>query len=93
VVLAKNCATQSTNRDSKEFGMSQRMRKLVGTIALLLLIIVYALVIMVLAAAVLPYANKWLYPVFYAVAGVAWVPLAGPIVAWMHGGRRDELET
>jgi hypothetical protein len=72
--------------------MTQRMRKLVGTVALLVLITVYALVVMMLVTTVFPNMAKWLQPFFYAVAGVAWVPLAGLIVGWMHGGVRDEAE-
>jgi Protein of unknown function (DUF2842) len=73
--------------------MSQRTRKLFGTLALLVLLTVYALLVMVLAAMVLPQVNKWLQLVFYAVTGLAWVPVAGLIVSWMHGGRRDAQET
>ncbi len=70
--------------------MSQRTRKLFGTVALLVLITVYALLVMVLSAMILPQLHKWMHVFFYAVAGLAWVPLAGMIIAWMHGGRRDE---
>jgi len=49
-------------------------------------IIVYVLLAMVVAAAVLPRAGGFLQFVYYAVAGLAWVPPAGWIISWMHRG-------
>jgi Protein of unknown function (DUF2842) len=69
--------------------MSQRTRKLLGTLALLAVIILYALLVMVFVATVLPRLGPWGQLVFYAVAGLAWVPAAGWIIGWMHGGRID----
>jgi Protein of unknown function (DUF2842) len=70
--------------------MRQRTRKLFGTMALLLWITVYALLVMVLAAMVLSQVSKWLQPFFYMAAGFAWVPPAILIVSWMHGGTTEE---
>jgi chromate transport protein ChrA len=70
--------------------MSQRTRKLVGTVALLALIIVYSLVAMVVASALLAKFGTLGRTLVYLVAGLAWVPLAMLIVSWMHGGRQDE---
>jgi hypothetical protein len=64
--------------------MSTRMRKLVGTILLLVLVTVYVLVAIVVAGAVLPEANKAIELVFYAIAGLAWVLPAGLLVRWMQ---------
>ena len=69
--------------------MRQRTRKLVGTVALLLLVAVYALLMTGLAAAILPNAGQLTQLVYYAVAGLAWVPPAAMIVSWMHGGATD----
>jgi hypothetical protein len=67
-----------------------RTRKLIGTVGLLALITVYALVVMGLIATVFPRLDRWALPFLYAFAGIAWVPLAGAILNWMHRGRPDE---
>jgi len=64
--------------------MSTRIRKLMGTILLLVLVAVYALVAVVVAGAVLPEASKATELAFYAVAGLAWVLPAGLLIRWMH---------
>lgn len=64
--------------------MSVRTRKLVGTILLLVVLIIYALVVMLAAVAVLPDGGKIVELVFYAVAGVAWVLPAGYLIKWMY---------
>jgi protein-S-isoprenylcysteine O-methyltransferase Ste14 len=67
-----------------------RTRKLIGTVALLALIVVYCLLVMGLIATVFPQMHRWVLPFLYAAAGIAWVPLAGAILNWMHRGRPDE---
>lgn len=65
-------------------GLGLRTRKLLGTVYLLLLITVYSLLVIGAVATVYPQIpNAALAAVFYMVAGLAWVPLAMPIVAWM----------
>jgi hypothetical protein len=59
-------------------------RALFGTMALVVLMIVYVLAAMLLAAAVLPRAGRVAEFVYYAVAGLAWVPAAGLIIKWMY---------
>jgi len=63
--------------------MKIRTRKLLGTIALLLLLVVWSLVGM--AAPQMPsLANSRLFQaIFYVVAGIGWVLPAMPIVSWM----------
>ncbi len=63
--------------------MTIRTRKFLGTIALLVLVVVWAL--MGMAAAQMPWlANSGLaQAVFYVVAGLGWVLPAMPIVSWM----------
>jgi hypothetical protein len=64
--------------------MRARTRKLVGTVVLLLILIVYALAVMVAASAVLPGGSKIVELAFYAVAGVAWVLPAAYLIKWMY---------
>lgn len=59
-------------------------RKLVGTLMLLTLVIVYVVLARDLALIVLPNAGAMIQFLYYAVAGLAWVPLAAWIISWMH---------
>jgi hypothetical protein len=64
--------------------MPQRMRKLIGTVVLLVFLACYSLLAMALAAAVLPGAGGLMQFVYYAVCGLAWVLPAGVLVRWMQ---------
>jgi Protein of unknown function (DUF2842) len=63
--------------------MSVRTRKLIGTVALLVLVSVWGLFAMALAQSVLTDINGLVAAIFYAVAGLGWVLPAMPIVSWM----------
>jgi hypothetical protein len=63
--------------------MPLRIRKLIGTVMLLLFITFYSLVVMVLATATLPQTGKIAEFFLYMIAGLLWVPPAGLIVRWM----------
>lgn len=64
--------------------MTIRMRKLVGTIALLVLITVYALLALAVAIVLqVRQANHLVEVIYYVVAGLLWVLPAGLIVKWM----------
>ena len=69
--------------------MSIRARKLIGTVALLLLATVWALLAMALAQSVLTDINGFVAAIFYVVAGLGWVLPAMPIVSWM--ARLDKI--
>jgi len=63
--------------------MTIRTRKFIGTIALLVLVVVWSLAGM--AAAQMPMiANSgWLQAIYYVVVGLGWVLPAMPIISWM----------
>ncbi len=64
--------------------MTMRTRKLLGTVMLLVLVVVYAL--LALAAAVVLQVNnasKIAELIYYVVAGLLWVLPAAWIVSWM----------
>ncbi len=64
--------------------MTQRARKFTGSILLILLIAVYAL--LALAAAIvlqIRQANGFVEFVYYVVAGLLWVLPAGLLIKWM----------
>ena len=63
--------------------MKIRIRKLIGTIALIALACTWALLAMALAQSVLTNVNGWTAALFYVVAGLGWVLPAMPIVSWM----------
>ena len=63
--------------------MPIRLRKLIGTIALLTLVIVWALVAMALAQPVLATGNLIAEAIYYVLAGIGWVLPAMPLVSWM----------
>lgn len=63
--------------------MNIRTRKLIGTVGLLCLVVVWSLLGM--AVAQMPWlASSYLAQViFYVVAGLGWVLPAMPLIAWM----------
>ena len=64
--------------------MTIRMRKLVGTAALLVFLGVYALAVMVLAVVLQVNTSKLVELAFYVVGGLAWVWPACLLVSWMQ---------
>ena len=68
---------------NKEPAMPIRIRKLIGTVALLVLVSVWALLAMALAQSVLTDINGFVAAIFYAVAGLGWVLPAMPLISWM----------
>ena len=63
--------------------MSIRSRKLIGTVALLVLVCVWGLLAMALAQSVLTDINGFVAAIYYVVAGLGWVLPAMPLISWM----------
>jgi uncharacterized protein DUF2842 len=63
--------------------MSIRTRKLIGTVALLVLVAVWGLLAMALAQSVLTDINGLVAAIYYVVAGLGWVLPAMPLISWM----------
>jgi hypothetical protein len=63
--------------------MAIRIRKLLGTVALLLLVVVWSLLGMTVAQTPWLANSGLLQAIFYVVAGLGWVLPAMPIVSWM----------
>jgi len=75
--------------------MTIRLRKFIGAILLLALVIVWALVAMALAQAPLIRDHAIASIAYYVIAGLGWVLPAMPIVSWMsrrnqEAGIRDQ---
>lgn len=68
----------------RERELSIRTRKLIGAIALLVFLTVYALLAMLAAITLQVHDSKWLEVVYYVVAGLAWTIPAGAIIWWMQ---------
>jgi len=67
--------------------MTIRTRKFLGTIALLLLALVWALTGMAVAQLPVLANSGWLQAIYYVLAGMGWVLPAMPIVSWMSRPR------
>jgi hypothetical protein len=63
--------------------MPIRLRKFIGAILLITLVVTWALVAMALAQAPVIKANGVIEVIYYVVAGLAWVLPAMPLVRWM----------
>ncbi|TWG95404.1 uncharacterized protein DUF2842 [Mesorhizobium sp. J18] len=65
--------------------MPVRLRKFIGMIALVALVIIYALVATTVAAARLADAGALVHLVYFLVTGLLWVLPAMLIIKWMAG--------
>ncbi len=65
------------------FAMTIRTRKFLGTIALLLLVVIWSLLGMTVAQMPWLANSRQLQAIFYVVAGIGWVLPAMPIISWM----------
>lgn len=63
--------------------MPIRLRKLIGTCALLALVTVWALLAMALAQSLLLSINGFVAAIYYVVAGLGWILPAMPLISWM----------
>jgi len=63
--------------------MPIRLRKLIGAVALLALVIVWTLLAMALAQTVLTSVSGLVAAIYYLIAGLGWVLPAMPLIRWM----------
>lgn len=64
--------------------MRRRTRKLIGTVAILVFVCVYALVAMGLAQGRVQDAPKLVQMAFYVIVGLAWILPLLPLIRWME---------
>ena len=69
--------------------MPVRLRKFIGAILLITLVVTWALVAMALAQAPVIKANGVIEVIYYVVAGLGWVLPAMPLIRWMSRPDRD----
>jgi len=67
--------------------MRANLRKLVGTVVLVVFVSLYALTAMTVAAAKLPGTSGLVQFLFFLVAGLIWVIPAGLLISWMSKPR------
>jgi hypothetical protein len=72
--------------------MRMRIKKLLGLFALIGALLVYVLLVMKAAVAILPEANMVVEFLFYAVAGLAWVVPVRYLIVWMNTPGRKDIE-
>jgi uncharacterized membrane protein YedE/YeeE len=70
--------------------MPVRLRKLVGAIALIVLVLGWVLIAMEVAQFPVLRTNAVLEAGYYAVAGLGWILPAMPLIRWAFGRRMTE---
>lgn len=69
--------------------MPERLRKFIGMIVLIVLVVIYALVATAIAASRLADSAWYVHLAFFGLSGVFWVVPAMFVISWMErGGRR-----
>jgi hypothetical protein len=63
--------------------MPVRLKKLIGTVLLIVLVVVYALVATTVAATRLAEAGPWVHLGFFLLSGLLWILPAMLIIKWM----------
>ena len=63
--------------------MPIRLRKFIGAILLILLVVTWALLAMAFAQSPLVKANGMIEVLYYVVAGLGWVLPAMPLIRWV----------
>ncbi len=63
--------------------MNPRIRKLIGMIVLVALVVVYAVVAVTVAVATLSQSPWWVHMLYFAVTGLLWILPAMLIIKWM----------
>jgi uncharacterized membrane protein len=64
--------------------MPRRLRKLIGTVVMIVFVMVYALFAMALADSHVSEAPEVVRTLVYAVLGLAWVTPLLPLIRWME---------
>lgn len=64
--------------------MHIRTRKLIGTIALVVFLAIYAWIAVLIGAGRVSHAPHWVQFVYFLAAGLLWVLPAGLLIRWMQ---------
>ncbi len=72
--------------------MPPRLRKLIGTILIIILVLFYALVATTVASATLGQSPWYIHLLYFAVTGLLWILPAMLIIKWMEKPERPRDE-
>jgi hypothetical protein len=64
--------------------MAMRVRKLIGTILLLIFLALYAWAAVIIGAGRITLAPHWAQLAYFLIAGLLWVIPAGLLIRWMQ---------
>ena len=75
--------------------MPKTLRKLIGTVLIIVLVLAYAFLATMIASATLGRAHWSVHLLYFFVSGLLWVLPAMWIIKWMHKGDRpkDQVTT
>ncbi|BDA84089.1 hypothetical protein Sa4125_16310 [Aureimonas sp. SA4125] len=65
--------------------MSIRMKKLIGTVVMIILVSLYAIFATAYASLYLANAGGWTHLAFFSLTGLLWVVPAMLLIRWMEG--------
>lgn len=68
--------------------MPGKLKRLIGNTVLVVFVLVYILIAMGVGNIVAATKPMWVQIIFFAVAGLGWVPIAMLIVSWMYRGAK-----
>lgn len=63
--------------------MPVRLKKLIGTVLLVLLVIVYSILATLIAVAQFADSPTWVHLLYFAIGGLVWILPAMVIIKWM----------
>ena len=63
--------------------MPVRIKKLIGTVLLIILVVVYALVATSFAVALLGASSPWVHLAYFFLTGILWIVPAMVVIRWM----------
>ena len=69
--------------------MPLRLRKFIGMILLVLLVVIYAIVAMIVAVRTLGDQPGWVQFLYFAASGLIWILPAMGIIKWMAGPKQQ----
>jgi hypothetical protein len=69
--------------------MPLRLKKLIGMILIVILVLIYAILAVTIASATLAEAPWWQHLAFFAISGLVWILPAMLIIKWMAGSAKN----
>ena len=73
--------------------MPPRLRKLIGTVLIIILVLFYALIATTVAAATLGASPWYIHLLYFAATGLLWILPAMLIIKWMAGPKANQGNT